>query len=430
MRPPVPVLAAISLAAALGSATVPAVAAGETCQGQPATVAGPGDSHGFLIGTGGNDVIVTAGATYVDAAGGDDLVCITLGYSDVDAGDGNDTVIASPDGSTVDLGTGSDRFVGSTGRDSVSGGIGFYRSDVEPDAIDTGPRGTHEDNVWSGKAGVPNPDQVRMGWGTLYWSGTATEQSVVDGGTGSALRHAAERPHLTIDNVAGTVDAGREPVLEISGFTRFSIGRTRAFERLVFRGTSRDEVVSLGYARGATTAKVDLGGGDDELHLTSDRQSRRSTYRGGRGVDHVDLSMGAKEDLDLDLRRGTLSTGRGRAEVTVPVRAFETAKAKARDIEVVGTDGPNDIEVHGCLARVRGLGGRDDISTFVQGPDAGPIICRERRMYFDGGNGNDVLVGNNGRDRLVGGPGRDSADGEERRDVCDAEKTTNCEVRR
>lgn len=431
MRPLVPVLAAISLAAALGSATAPAVAAGETCQGQPVTVVGPGDAYGRLNGTEGNDVIVTEGATDVEALGGDDLVCITVTYASVDAGAGNDTVDASGGiGGSTDLGPGSDRYLGSTAREDVAAGTGPYRQDAERDVIDTGARGTYEDFVYSGHEGDANPDDIRMGWGTLHWAGTAAEQSVVDGGTGSALRHEAEQPHLAIDNVAGTVDAGREPVLEISGFTRFIIARNRTFERLVFRGTSRDEVVSLGYARGAATAKVDLGGGDDDLHLASDRQSRRSTYQGGRGVDHVDLSMGPKEDLDLDMRRGTLSSGRGRAEVTVPVRAFEDAQVKARDIEVVGTADGNDIEVQGCRIKVTALGGKDDVSTFIQGPDQGPIICKERRMVVDGGTGNDVMGGSNGPDRLIGGPGRDSADGAEGRDTCQAEERTSCEVRR
>ena len=430
MRPLVPVLVTLSLAAALGSATVPAVAAGESCQGQPATVVGPGDPHGFLYGTGGNDVIVIAGARYVEAGGGGDLICITLGYSDVDAGDGNDTVIASPDGSTVELGTGSDRFVGSTGRDAVSGGIGFYRSDVERDAIDTGPRGANEDTVWSGKVGVPNSDQVHMSWGRLSWNGSATRASDIDGGAGSLLEVGTdEKLHLTIDNVAATLVQRPQPVLEIPGFTRFLLSQPKGLKGFTFRGTGRNELLSTSYAKSPAGSKVDLGGGDDELSVSAWRESRSSSYRGGRGNDLVNLRMAVTDDLDLDLRRGRLSTGKGRKEVTVRSSSFESAQVKARDIELIGTAGPNDIELHGCRARVKALGGKDDVSTFIQGPDAGPIICRDRRMSFDGGPGKDALVGSDGPDRLIGGPGRDSADGREGRDTCQAEERVSCEVR-
>ena len=53
----------------------PATAAGETCQGVPATIVGtPG---GQVLGTPGDDVIVTNGARRVDGEAGDDLICTT-----------------------------------------------------------------------------------------------------------------------------------------------------------------------------------------------------------------------------------------------------------------------------------------------------------------------------------------------------------------
>ncbi len=66
-------------------------------------------------------MIVTDGASEVDARGGDDLVCITgSAYNpSVDAGTGNDVVDASASrtGSQSELGAGSDRYLGSTGFD-------------------------------------------------------------------------------------------------------------------------------------------------------------------------------------------------------------------------------------------------------------------------------------------------------------------------
>lgn len=80
---------------------------------------------------------------------------------------------------------------------------------------------------------------------------------------------------------------------------------------------------------------------------------------------------------------------------------------------------------------MRGLGGRDEITAFINTPDGARIECSNgRRMRFLGGPGKDTLVGSAGRDVLVGGPGRDSANGRQSRDTCQAEVRTSCEVRR
>jgi hypothetical protein len=418
-------LLGLTLLAPAGAAT-----AAVTCQGQVATVTGPGDAYGVLTGTEGDDVIVTDGVEYVDALGGNDLICITGGsVVDLDAGTGDDSVDATLFGSTTDLGHGSDRYVGSTDRDQVAAGSGPYRQDAERDVIDTGPRGEYEDYVWSGHEGDGNSDDVRMGWGSLYWSGPATTTSSVDGGAESVLLYSPETGRVRIDNTVGTLTAGSQPVLRIPGFTRFYVGYEPGLKEVVFRGSSLDEVVGVGFGRTLVRSKIDLRGGDDELQLTSRKEVRGSSYKAGRGHDFLNLSSGT-DDLDLDLRRGRLSTGSGKKEITLPATGFEDVQLKARDIELVGTDGPNDIELHGCALHVQARGGKDDISTFIQGPDAGPIICRERRLTVDGGRGNDTMVGTNGRDRLIGGPGRDTADGRQRRDTCRAEVRTSCEVRR
>ena len=75
--------AAALLSAALLAPMGTATAAGETCQGQAATIVGtPG---GQITGTEGADVIVTNDATRVDALGGDDLVCATGERSSYDS---------------------------------------------------------------------------------------------------------------------------------------------------------------------------------------------------------------------------------------------------------------------------------------------------------------------------------------------------------
>src|SRR5687768_15376507 len=124
MCPFVPVLATISLAAALAATVPPSGAAGETCQGQSATVVGSPQTY-QLTGTEARDVIVTNGAYQTSALGGDDLVCVTgrnatISGGHLQAGAGNDVVDATGltgFGATVQLGAGSDRFEGSSERD-------------------------------------------------------------------------------------------------------------------------------------------------------------------------------------------------------------------------------------------------------------------------------------------------------------------------
>ena len=122
-----------------------AAAAGETCQGQAATIVGtPG---GQIIGTEGADVIVTNDADRVDALGGDDLVCaigVRGGYYSVFAilGAGADTFIPSErGGSTIYAGT-------------VDG------TDTEADVIRSSGTGGL---VISGMAGQPNADIIDLG---------------------------------------------------------------------------------------------------------------------------------------------------------------------------------------------------------------------------------------------------------------------------
>jgi hypothetical protein len=111
---------AILLAAQLtltGTSASPAAAemiperAAPSCNGLSATVVG---SEGVtLIGTPGNDVIVTKGATRVDSGAGEDSICVTgKGTAVVNAGPGDDFVGArSHKGKTfVSLGFGDDVF--------------------------------------------------------------------------------------------------------------------------------------------------------------------------------------------------------------------------------------------------------------------------------------------------------------------------------
>ena len=120
-----PVMKSLLLAGGLASGLVvgivalpvPAVAA-EICQGQAATLVGSPDMS--LVGTDGDDVIVTNGSRVILALDGNDRVCVTGKSGQVYAGFGDDVVdtTAASSGRSF-LGPGADTYLGGPGPDFV-----------------------------------------------------------------------------------------------------------------------------------------------------------------------------------------------------------------------------------------------------------------------------------------------------------------------
>lgn len=113
---------AIALAGATLTLSTPSIAADTavTCHGKEATIVGAGED---IVGTTGEDVIVTGSSTDVDAGPGNDLVCVSPRVAvTVSAGPGDDLVDASTSTSdiTTDLGTGVDQYVDGSGWNEVS----------------------------------------------------------------------------------------------------------------------------------------------------------------------------------------------------------------------------------------------------------------------------------------------------------------------
>lgn len=408
-----------------------AQAAGETCHGAAATIVGANTSSYELRGTNGPDVIVTDGASEVDSRAGDDLVCITgSAYNpSVDAGTGNDVVDASASrtGSQSQLGAGSDRYLGSRGFDVVRAGStdeSFRYVDTERDVIDTGPAG-ESDLVFSGQDRVPNADEVHMERGSLQWFGTAATGAVLDGGADSGLQLAPEDDEdLTLDAVAGTIAVSGQDTLAMSGFTTYIVGTYEPTGSFVFRGTDADESLYLS-ARTSPRSSVTMGDGNDYVMLDiGAKMPASSSYDAGDGRDLVDVII-PETVVGLDLAAGRLTTGRGRATVA----GFEDTNVMAREADIRGTSGANEISVYACRSTVHARGGADSLSSFNSQMDE-RLGCRTRQGRWFGNGGDDVLRGTYGPDRLIGGAGRDTVNGSGGRDVCSAEVRTKCEVRR
>jgi Ca2+-binding RTX toxin-like protein len=258
----------------------PASAAGETCQGVPATIVGT--PEGRVVGTPGDDVIVSGGAWSVDAGDGDDLVCIPpmegelLGnVVQVDAGAGDDTVVSEGDrnNSWVTLGPGVDTFRGGGWEDRVEAG---FEDTVVAD------RGDDFVN-YSIEPGESLPDNV----------GT----TVSNRGSGW-IKVTAPGRRIAIDGQAGEVRVDGRVVNTFGISPRMLFGVAQRVELVGSSGVDRLAVgpCGLGVVKGR-------GGDDDILHIRDDALRKedcapRMRVDGGAGKDTI------RGTVNADVLRG------------------------------------------------------------------------------------------------------------------------------
>ena len=181
--------------------------AAASCNGLTASVVG--SPNGTLIGTAGDDVIVTKGATRVDSGAGNDSICVTgKGTAVVNAGPGDDFVGARTHKgkSFVSLGFGDDLFFGGDGNDRVwSQEASNQSSPDDTDVIDTG---GGDDYVISGSSAAFNSDQITLGPGddALVTYGFSSGASL-SGGLGTNTYQPLPGPDVAgdwvFDNVTG-----------------------------------------------------------------------------------------------------------------------------------------------------------------------------------------------------------------------------------
>jgi Ca2+-binding RTX toxin-like protein len=302
--------ALLALVVAL-TAAAPGVANAETtCNGQTPSISGsPGEA---LIGTAGDDVILTKGAARVDSGAGDDSICVTgKGTAVVNAGPGNDFVGARAHrGKTfVSLGFGDDRFLGGPGDDRVWSQEASNQS--SPDDDDVIIAGDGDDYVISGSSAAANHDVVDLGPGNdaLVTYGSTIGASLT-GGTGAntlqPLFNSEDVGEWTIDNTTGRADLNGANRLSWASFQRFDLtGLQGTLTR--YLGSAASEWVVAG-----GTCRVVLRGRGGHDRLTVDENGCNSlpagdaVLVGGPGNDRLTGSAGD------DVLRG--GGGRDRAD--------------------------------------------------------------------------------------------------------------------
>ena len=446
------------LSAALLAPVGTATAAGETCQGQAATIVGtPG---GEITGTEGADVIVTNDATRVDALGGDDLVCATGERSGYDSVTGTFTFVV------VILGAGADTFVPSERSRSTIYAGNVDGTNSEADVI----RSIGYDVVISGMAGQPNADIIHLGWnGEVRWSGIQTAPGAVSVGTGNSgvLSVRSANGDVTMD-ASGTVTGVDTKLTWTGRFGRLGFTTSAKYGRFTFRGTDSIEYVKVN-APTTYDRDIALGSGND-LYESNSLGGKATRIKGDIGRDQLLLDLKSHDRVRADLSRSRVTATKAGVTDSILVSDFYGLIVAAKRAVVIGTDRKDWIRVAACRTTIKGMKGRDWLyvddepetygadsltmprcsdyeatiyggpgddsingidgdDRLIGGPGNDSIAGSNGNDRLIGGPGNDVIRGTKGNDRLIGGPGNDIVGGGEGRDVCQGERVRDCEKR-
>jgi len=408
MRRPLTLAPALGLLLASVSVVpaVPSAAATPTCHGKPATIVGaPGHE---VVGTDGQDVIVSNGAYRINAGPGADTICVTVRTASLRAGFGNDWVAAAVP-VTVTLGPGDDTFRGSPGNDVVE------QDDPSsaPAGLDRISTGDGDDRVFAGGGQGARPDVVVLGPGDdvfaiISWDGLPKRAASAFGGPGRDWLQPPALDNARISTNDGTLASGGRTVLEFSGFSTYTVRGDAG--TLVFRGSSSNEFVIVH----TPDADIRTNGGNDRVQLPAPGSSGPWPFLNlGPGRDRLDLSRRPVASATLDLAAGQLV----KSGVTYPVIGVEDFKTGPwQALTVFGTAGANTLTLRSvCQASVNGRGGADAVVLDAQNDD--PACSR----VAHGGAGDDVLTGGPLAEELYGDEGHDTIHGGGGTDSCEAE---------
>jgi Ca2+-binding RTX toxin-like protein len=294
-----PVMKSLLLAGGLASTLVVGMVAlpvsavaGEMCQGRAATLVGSPDVM-TLVGTDGDDVIVTNGSWVIFADDGNDRVCVTGNTGLVYAGFGDDVVdtTAASSGRSF-LGPGADTYLGGPGGDFVKAagnpGGGGSVGDQWVDVIDVGAGSA---TIYSGAPGKGNADTIAVGDGnsTVYWSGYQTGGEVGFGAGRHRMKVSLGGDEQRDWLLGNGVDPGAgDTLVHWTGVVRdITVLAFPNSAALTMLGSAAPELLKARACR----AVVEGRGGNDVLRLSLDsgdgckRQERR--LLGGAGADNL-----------------------------------------------------------------------------------------------------------------------------------------------
>jgi Ca2+-binding RTX toxin-like protein len=385
-----------------------------------------GSGSDSLFGQNGNDILRgAAGNDFLSGGANNDTLTGGDGDDQVFGESGNDRLIWNP-------GDHTDVNEGGTGTDTVevNGGNGtenftttangtrvrFDRIDPAPFALDIG---TSENLVLNANGG----DDTYSATGNL----AALIQITVDGGAGNDQLSGSNGNDLLIggdgnDFIDG--QQGNDVALMGAGDDIFQwdpgdgsdvVEGQSGADKMIFNGSGANEIVEV--SANGTRVRMTRDIGNIVMDLND--------------VEQVDLrALGGIDKISVNNLGGT-----GLTQFNVDLGIASVGDAQPDTVIVNGTDGNDNINIFGTgnsvsvvgLAAVvninnaegssdrlviNSLGGNDGVtaSTLVSG-----II----KLFVDGGEGNDSILGSQGADTLFGGDGDDFIDGQQGDDLID-----------
>jgi Ca2+-binding RTX toxin-like protein len=431
-------LAGAALGAVSGS---PAHAAGETCDGRPATLVISQVPAGFptVQATEDDDVIVVTTSSFfsLDALGGNDLIC-NGAATFTDAGPGDDEVwsgsVPGPGpGNELDGDDGNDVLHGTDGREYINGGLGndMITAGGGNDIIDAA------DSFPTDTVPTSDDDSIDAGDGDDIVYDTWGDDTLVGGAGRDELLVSNGADDPVDDGCAGPFTA--RPVLDVATHSVTGLG-TDSFDGF--------EV----YTGGAYTATLRGSSGPDELRtaqcgvttlegrggadLLLGESAQRSVISGGPGNDRITLkgrtSVNAghgNDHIQLDPPFGGMSThgshlagGHGTDWVVVNTPGYDTIDLRSglsrhgtRLVSAASIENARDLAwptLHGVSTTLIGDGGRNALIA--------PHDDRARGVR-------SILRGLGGNDRLLAGR-HDTAYGGSGHDFCRAQHRVECEA--
>ena len=332
------------------------------------------------------------GNDYIYTALGDDLIDGGGGANYIDAGNGNNTVITTDGNDTINVGTGNDTITAGNGDNRIyaRGGTNMITSGTGNDSITTS-GGTSTIDAGDGN------NTIRVHGDNTITTGSGHDQ--IYAGDGNDTINAGDGNN-TVQAGSGsntvTTGSGNDNIFGGSGIDIVNAGDGDNYinvgdgDNIVNAGTGLDRIYT-----GSGNDTIDAGGGNNVINAGSGNND----ITAGDGNNNVSAGLG------MD----TVTLGDGNNLISVSHGGSKIVVGNGNN-NIRSGDGVDDVDVGSGNNVVSVGGGNDDVRVVT----AGTGVNR-----FDGGEGDDILIGSNGSDTLLGGGGNDVLIGLDGNDTLD-----------
>ena len=335
-----------------------------------------------MFGRAGDDILNGgAGITAMDGGLGADVLVGGAGITTMTGGAGDDTLTAGPGVTVMDGGKDNDRMTGGAGETTMDGGEGIDQ--MTGGGGKTVMRGGSGSDVMSGGSGITTmvggggDDVMRGGSGPASMAGGSGADQLTGGGGLNEMKGEEGHDVMTGGSGPSTMSGGPNNDTLIGGPNVNTLIGDDGADQLI-GGPLADK---LSGAAGPDLLIQSPGGdqlaggdGDDTYQLNADAPGGviNLIESASAGIDTVDLTKTAANDLNLDLSSGAVQ----------PLSSTLSVKLSSGDVFDSAMTGPTQDSIRGNrLDNTLTGGAQDDL--------------------IEGRGGNDTITGGAGPDRFV-----------------------------